>query len=472
MPMQLSTDTESFAISLDETEKHTLRDRRQKLAQLIDFPVILWSGTSPSRNFPANIYPFRASSHFLYFAGLPLENAVIRLVKGKLELFLDNPPPGAALWHGKMPSRDEIAEAIGADNAFPKSYLPEQVEEAATILVQDAATQAEQHQILNRLVYYPTQTKGIDRELIEAIIQLRLTHDIHGLDQLRKAAEVTVAAHIAGMKGTKDATHEANIRGVMEGVILGQNMGVSYNSIVTVQGEVLHNQHYHHRVQPGDLLLADVGAETPLGWAADVTRTWPVSGRFSPTQRDVYDVVLAAHDACIKAVQPGVEYEVIHFSAARVMAQGLVDLGILKGNPESLVEQDAHALFFPHGVGHILGLDVHDMEDLGDLAGYAPGRSRSKRFGLGFLRLNRPLQTGMLVTIEPGFYQVPGILNHPEYREKYEETVNWEKLEQFADVRGIRIEDDVLVTDTGAEILTAKLPTDATAIEELVSSSH
>jgi Xaa-Pro aminopeptidase len=234
----------------------------------------------------------------------------------------------------------------------------------------------------------------------------------------------------------------------------------------------LHNEQYHHPVQPGDLLLADVGAETPFGWAADVTRTWPVSGKFSPTQRDVYDIVLAAHDACINAVKPGVEYQDIHLLAAKIIAQGLVDLGILKGNPESLVEQDAHALFFPHGVGHILGLDVHDMEDLGDLAGYAPGRSRSERFGLGFLRLNRPLQAGMLVTIEPGFYQVPGILNQPEYREKYNDLVNWQRLEQFADVRGIRIEDDVLVTETGADVLTAKLPTDATAIEQLVSSSH
>jgi Xaa-Pro aminopeptidase len=462
--MQFPTDTQSLATSL--------RDRRQKLAQLIDFPVVLWAGTSPPRNFPANIYPFRASSHFLYFAGLPLENAVIRLEGGKLELFLDNPPPEAALWHGEMPSRDDIATVIGADRAFPKSYLREYVQDAATILVQDAATQAEQHHILNRLVYFPTQTKGIDRELIQAVIQLRLTHDHTALAQLREAAEVTVAAHQAGMAATPPATQEANIRGVMEGVIFGQNMRCSYNSIVTVHGEVLHNEQYHHPVQPGDLLLADVGAETPFGWAADVTRTWPVSGKFSPTQRDVYDIVLAAHDTCINAVKPGVEYQDIHLLAAKIIAQGLVDLGILKGNPESLVEQDAHALFFPHGVGHILGLDVHDMEDLGDLAGYAPGRSRSERFGLGFLRLNRPLQAGMLVTIEPGFYQVPGILNQPEYREKYNDLVNWQRLEQFADVRGIRIEDDVLVTETGADVLTAKLPTDATAIEQLVSSSH
>jgi Xaa-Pro aminopeptidase/Xaa-Pro dipeptidase len=220
------------------------------------------------------------------------------------------------------------------------------------------------------------------------------------------------------------------------------------------------------------LLLADVGAEAPSGWASDITRTWPVTGKFSPTQRDLYDIVLAAHDACIDKARPGIEYRDLHLLAASVIAQGLVDLGILQGQVSDLVEMDAHALFFPHGVGHLLGLDVHDMEDLGDLAGYAPGRVRSDRFGLGFLRLDRPLQAGMLVTIEPGFYQVPGILNNPEMRMKYRDVVNWERLAQFSDVRGIRIEDDVLITDSGSDVLTAALPTDAEAIEELVESGQ
>jgi Xaa-Pro aminopeptidase/Xaa-Pro dipeptidase len=160
-----------------------------------------------------------------------------------------------------------------------------------------------------------------------------------------------------------------------------------------------------------------------------------------------------------------VEYRQIHLLAAGAIAEGLVELGILRGHPDTLVELDAHALFFPHGVGHLLGLDVHDMEDLGDLAGYADGRSRSDRFGLGYLRLDRPLQAGMVVTIEPGFYQVPAILNDPQRRINYQDMVNWDRLAQFEDVRGIRIEDDVLVTDTGSEILTAALPTDVIAIE-------
>ena len=208
-----------------------------------------------------------------------------------------------------------------------------------------------------------------------------------------------------------------------------------------------------------------------MGWAADVTRTWPVNGKFSSTQRDIYDVVLAAHDACIDKISTGVEYEDIHLCACRIIAEGLVNLGILQGNTEELVEIDAHALFFPHGIGHLLGLDVHDMEDLGDLAGYEAGRERSGRFGLGYLRLNRPLRTDMVVTIEPGFYQVPAILNNSQNRENFKNLVNWERLAQFADVRGIRIEDDVLVTENGSEVLTAALPTQADAVEQLTVSS-
>lgn len=447
----------------------TLKQRREKFAQLVQTPVILWSGLAPSRNFPANRYPFRASSHFLYFAGLPLENVAIRLENGKLELFINDSSPKSALWHGQMPTRDEIASYIGADAAYPFSQLSSHSTNATTVAVGDSKTYQQQCQLLNRIVAPANSPQGIDLDLAKAIITLRLTHDQEALRELRKAASVSVKAHITGMQATAKAKTEAEVRGAMEGVILAHNMQCAYGSIVTIHGEVLHNEQYFHPLQPQDLLLADVGAETEMGWASDITRTWPVRGKFSSTQRDIYDLVLAAHDACIAKMRPGVEYLDIHLGAALVIAEGLVELGILKGNPTDLVEMDAHALFFPHGIGHLLGLDVHDMEDLGDLAGYKTGRVRSDRFGLGYLRLNRPLQPGMLVTIEPGFYQVPAILNHPEFRAKYENVVNWRSLSQFADVRGIRIEDDVLVTESGTEVLTASLPTKAEEIENLLA---
>ena len=442
----------------------TLRQRRQRLARSIAFPVILWSGCPCSRNFPANTYPFRASSHFLYFAGLPLSNAAIRLMEGKLELFMDDETPASILWHGPSPTREQVAQQMGADAAFPLAELPARAGKAATIAVQDAATRQQQTQLLDRPIA-AWEPEGIDCQLAEVIVQLRLCHDSGAVAEMRQAAAVSVAAHQVGMAATATASIEAEVRAVMESVIAAHNMTCAYGSIVTIHGEVLHNDRYHHPLRSGDLLLADVGAETASGWAADITRTWPVSGRFSATQRDLYDVVLAAHDACIAAVRPTVEYRDIHLLACQTIAEGLVDLGILRGAAEDLVEQDAHALFFPHGVGHLLGLDVHDMEDLGDRAGYAPDRQRSDRFGLSYLRLDRPLQAGMAVTIEPGFYQVPPILQDPKRRDRYQSMVNWDRLEQFADVRGIRIEDDVLVTETGCEVLTSDLPTAASAIE-------
>lgn len=446
-----------------------LTDRRKKLAQLIKYPIILWSGNHIRRNFSANKYPFRASSHFLYFAGIPLANAAIYLCGGKLRLFMDDPLPQATLWHGESPGGELIGAMIGADEVYSLAELTKYTQDAATIATQETFTYQEQCQLLGRQVDLSHQNSGIDLELAQAIVTLRSRHDELALQELRSAAQVSVLAHQAGMQATEHSTTEAAIRGAMEGVIIAHNMSCAYNSIVTVHGEILHNETYENQLQSGDLLLADVGAETASGWAADITRTWPVSGKFSSSQKDIYEIVLTAHDRCIEKVKPGVEYQDIHLLAAQIIAEGLVDLGILNGNAQDLVDMDAHALFFPHGIGHLLGLDVHDMEDLEDIAGYEPGRERSDRFGLGYLRLNRPLKPGMLVTIEPGFYQVPAILNNADFRDKYQDVINWERLEQFDDVKGIRIEDDVLVTESGSEILTAELPTKIKDIEALVS---
>lgn len=450
----------------------TLKQRRQQLASHFNAPALLWSGRSTPRNFPANTHPFRPSSHFLYFAGLPLENAVVHLADGQLTLFMDEATPAQALWHGPSPSRNELATKIGADDARPLADLQQFAgDQVATLKVQDGITATQQEQILNRSIPVAKQSQKQDLLLLQAIVQLRSHHDDHALGEMRRAAQVSVDAHKAGMAATAPGLTEAQVRAAMEQVIMAHGMTCAYNSIVTVHGEVLHNNHYHHTLGETELILADVGAETATGWASDITRTWPVSGKFSSTQRDIYDVVLAAHDACIEAAKPGAEYRDLHLLACHTLATGLVDLGILLGQPDDLVDQDAHALFFPHGVGHLLGLDVHDMEDLGDLAGYAPGRQRSGRFGLGFLRLDRPLQTGMVVTIEPGFYQVPGILNDKGNCDRYAKLVNWDRLHQFSDVRGIRIEDDVLITDESCKVLTADLPTQANDVETFVAES-
>jgi Xaa-Pro aminopeptidase len=282
---------------------------------------------------------------------------------------------------------------------------------------------------------------------------------------MQRAVAVTTRAHAAGHRAARPGTRVSQVRAAMEHEILAADFTTAYPSIVTVRGEVLHNHHRIGTCQAGDLLLADVGAESDTGWASDVTRTWPVSGRFSASQRALYELVLAAQLQAIASVKPGVSYREVHLQAAYVICRGLRDEGLLVGDLDSLVERGAHALFFPHGVGHLLGLDVHDMEDLGDRAGYAPGRSRSSQFGLSYLRLDRDLSPGMVVTIEPGIYLVPAILQNQALTAPLRDVLRLERLERFRDVRGIRLEDDILVTESGAEVLTAEIPKAAADIE-------
>jgi Xaa-Pro aminopeptidase len=251
----------------------------------------------------------------------------------------------------------------------------------------------------------------------------------------------------------------------MEAAIVARGMTCAYPSIVTPHGEILHSERYDQRLEAGDLLLADVGAETAGGWASDVTRTWPVSGKFTTPQKEIYEVVLSAQRQAIAGVTPGTRYRNVHVLASQALAAGLVDLGILRGNPIELAADGIVALLFPHGIGHLLGLDVHDMEDLGDRAGYAPGRERSKQFGLSALRLDRDLVPGMAVTIEPGFYVSPAVLDHPTLSRVGNGRLDRARLRAFADVRGIRIEDDVLVTESGREVLTDGIPKTVAAVE-------
>ena len=297
------------------------------------------------------------------------------------------------------------------------------------------------------------------------MIEIRLRNDAFAIAQLEEAASATVQAHVAGMAHTRPGMREAEVRAAMEACLVAQGMSTSYNSIVTRQGQVLHNDRHDGELCAGDLLLADVGAETPEGWAGDVTRTWPVSGHMSATQKVIYELVLKSQLTAIEAVSPNVRYLDVHRTAGRVLVQGLVELGILRGDPLELFERGAGALFFPHGVGHLLGLDVHDMEDLGDRAGYAPGRSRAKNAADRYLRLDRDLEAGMVVTIEPGFYRIPRILQRTEEVGDLEDCLVRAELEKFADVKGIRIEDDVLVTESGRRVLTALAPKQVADVE-------
>lgn len=433
-------------------------ERRRRLRQRLGVPALVVSGLARPRNFPANRYAFRAESHFLYLVGMQLESAALWLSREDEILYLDPPDPNDALWHGERPDLEALSEML----RIPVRPLAELrlTAPVASLPAQDGDSALWQAQLLGRDIEAGggDRVEGDDLALAEAMIELRLQHDEAAIDQLRQAALVTAYAHRAGLAATRPGIPEARVRAAMEAAILGSGMTNAYAPIVTAHGEVLHHERYDNVLGERDLLLADVGAETPEGWAADVTRTWPVRGEFSPTQRAVYDVVLAAQEAAIASVRPGVRYLDVHRAAGRALVSGLVELGVLRGTTDDLYERGAAALFFPHGIGHLLGLDVHDLEDLGDRAGYAPGRARGTSRGDRFLRLDRDLAPGMLVTIEPGFYRIPALLNDSAELGDLHDAIDWAELAKFSDVRGIRIEDDVLVTSTGHEVLTADIP--------------
>ena len=445
--------------------------RRTRLAALLGGrPALIAAGVPSPRNYTASAFPFRAASHFLYLVGAPIPGGMLLVDGAHATLFTTPSTAADALWHGAQPSFSELSERTGCELAALED-LPAAVAAArkrgvdiATLPAIDRATCERQSALLGRAIRADA-IAAVDEVLADAMIALRLVHDESAIESMRTAVATTTRAHAAGMRATRPGVRESDVRAAMEREIVADGGAPAYNSIVSVHGEVLHNDTHHNVCAAGDLLLADVGAESADGWASDVTRTWPVSGRFSPTQRAIYEVVLAANRAAIAAVRPGVRYRDAHLVAAHTIAAGLVELGILVGEPQTLVDEGVHALFFPHGVGHLLGMDVHDLEDLGDRAGYAPGRTRSVQFGLSYLRLDRDLQPGMCVTIEPGFYIVPAIFEDPALRRLIPGRVDLEVLARFADVRGIRIEDDVLVTTDGAVILTDAIPKATAEIE-------
>jgi Xaa-Pro aminopeptidase len=451
--------------------------RRRALASRFTSPVLFASGLPRPKNYRANpYYPFRAASHFLYFVGESIPGAAILFAKGKVTLFVEPPDPTDALWHGPRPTLDEVRAQTGVDEVRAFHDVPEVLrhigEPVATLPTEDAESAAWLSARLGRTIQASggdaLEPGSPDAALADAMIEIRLRHDEGALAQLRAAAEASAAAHVAGMRATRPGGSEVEVAAAMIGALRARGLSDAYGPIVTVHGEVLHQKDHKNAIQAGDLLLADVGGETPEGWAADITRVWPVSGAFSPTQRAIYDVVLAAQVAAVSMVRSGARYRSIHEAAGRAIVEGLRSLGIFRGDTDGLIERGAASVFFPHGVGHLIGLDVHDMEDLGDRAGYAPGRERSKRFGDCYLRLDRDLEPGMLVTIEPGFYQVPAILSDDTYVGALGKDLDRGVLAGYADVRGIRIEDDVLVTDGEPEVLTRSVPKDAPAIEAVM----
>ena len=443
--------------------------RRRRLMERLAGPILLASGIRRVRNFRLNLYPLRSESHFLYLVGRHFDGSFLLREDDRWALYTAPPDPADTLWTGPTPGLDELVSELGIE-VLPLSELSPPAD-CACLPPQDTEAADWLSQLLDRDIDagMGAEVVDADAELADAMIELRLKHDDGAMAQLRQAATVTVAAHRAGMSATRGARREAHVTAAMESVITASGMTTAYHSIVSVRGDILHNESHEGQLHDGELILADVGAESLEGFAGDGTRVWPVNGRFSTTQRELYDVVLRSQLEAIEQIRPGQRYLEVHRTAARTMLQGLVELGICRGDPAELYERGVAGVFFPHGVGHLLGLDVHDMEDLGDRAGYAPGRERLTAPGDAQLRLDRDLEAGMAVTVEPGFYQVAAILEDETSMAPFADAIDRAQLAKFSDVRGIRIEDDVLVTDQQPEVLTAALGKTADEIEDLMA---
>jgi Xaa-Pro aminopeptidase len=308
---------------------------------------------------------------------------------------------------------------------------------------------------------------GASLEFIKAVVGQRVIKTKEEIREIEAALDVTYDMYRFGMKNAKPGRIEQEIAGGMEGLALARGYRAAFPPIVTVNGQILHNHHHENVLSKGRLLVVDMGAESPLRYASDITRTIPVGGKFNRRQRDVYEIVLAGQEKAIRSIKPGVMYKEIHLKAARTMAEGLVDLGLMKGNVKTAVAEGAHALFFPHGLGHHLGLDVHDMEDLGENhVGYDKTVQRSDQFGLAYLRMAKALEPGHVLTVEPGIYFIPALFAKWKKERKHLGFINYDRIERFLDFGGVRIEDDVLVTKTGRRVLGKPIPKTVDEIEK------
>jgi len=460
--------------------------RRAELLKRLDRPLVLFAGGFISRNYPANAYPYRADSCFLYFFERPEPGsaAFFDPADGTVTLFLPKRTVADALWHGEVESfesakaRHQVHGVMNVEALESHVAMLAKGRQVDALAVADRKATQRARDLTGEELDFDDSTKVGRGEVLDAIAALRLHKSPEELAEIRRLVAITKEAHVTAMRHSRPGVKEELLAGHVDGAFARGGCVPAYNTILSVRGEVLHNHGHENTLQAGDIVLLDAGAESSLsGYCNDVTRCWPVGGPFSPEGRDVYELVLKAELAAIAAVKPGVRYRDLHLLASRVMAEGLVSMGLLEGSPDGLVESGAHAVFFPHGVGHQLGLDVHDLEAFGDRIHYPQGRTRSAQFGTGYLRMDMDLAPGMTFTIEPGLYFVPAILRSKAFREQFKAQVKWDRAERFLAMNGgrgfggIRIEDDVHCTASGAEVITAAIPKARAEIEALVGTA-
>jgi Xaa-Pro aminopeptidase len=452
-------------------------DRRTRLRKELSSGVAFFPGnTEVSLNYPANTYAFRQDSTFSYSYGLdhPDLAGVINLDTGEDILFGNDVDIEDIIWMGKQPSMKDQAAKVGVTNVKPLGQLAEYLAaalKAGKKVHYIPPYRGETSIQVSNLVGIPVAEirAKASEELIRAIVKLRMIKDDLEIAEIEKMVDVAFEMHTTAMKMAKPGVIEREIAGAMEGIALRLSHGVSFPIILTINGQTLHN-HYHGNVlETGRMMVSDAGAESELLYASDITRTVPVGGKFSPRQKTIYEIVLNANLAATRAVKPGVPFKDIHLLAATVIAEGLIAAGIMKGNAKEAVAAGAHTMFFPHGLGHPMGMDVHDLEGMGEnYVGYDNEVQRSKEFGLAFLRFGRRLQPGFVMTIEPGIYFIPDLIDIWKAEKKNAEFINFDVVETYKDFGGVRIEDDVLVTADGYRVLGKPIPKTVAEIEALM----
>ncbi len=440
-------------------------ERRLKLRKKIRSGIIVIHGNTESpMSYPNNTYRFRQDSNFLYYFGLDMPNlvGVIDIEDGKDCIYGNDFDLDDVIWMGPQPTLNELGKTVGVLCTHPLKDLTSTVQRAIKngrrvhFLPQYRAENIISFESL--LGIHPSLiAKYASTELVKAVVSMRSVKEACEIAEIDKACDIGYQMHVAAMKMAKPGITEQEIAGTIEGIAVTKGHMPSFPIILSQNGETLHNHDHSNILKMGRMLLTDAGAESNSHYASDFTRTYPVGGVFTQQQRDIYNIVLNANNHAISLCKPGVTYQSIHLEAAKVIAKGLTDLGLMKGNVDEAVANGAHAMFFPHGLGHMMGLDVHDMEDLGENhVGYDDEISRIDQFGTAYLRLGRRLQTGFVLTVEPGIYFIPELIRKWKAEKINSTFINYEKAEEYIGFGGIRLEDDVLITENGSRLLGAK----------------
>lgn len=449
--------------------------RRKTLKYKVGSGIILLLGNDESpMNYEDNTYHFRQDSTFLYYFGLDFAglNAVIDTDSGEEIIFGDELTIDHIVWMGTQPTIKEKAHSVGVGLTAPSNKLADFLHAAKIknrkiyfLPPYRAENKIKLHSLLDLGIEQIKDSASLD--LIKAVISQREIKGSEEIEQLDIAASISADMHIMAMKTVRPDLTEAQIAAKVREAALSYNSDVSFPIIATINGQTLHNHYHGNTLRSGRMFLLDAGAESLLHYAGDLSSTIPVDKQFTERQKEVYQITLNAHEAAVKTLRPGVKFREAHLAACRTIASGMKDLGLMKGNTDEAVAAGAHAMFFQCGTGHMLGLDVHDMEDLGEVwVGY-DGEAKSTQFGLKSLRLAKELKPGFALTIEPGIYFIPELIDLWKSENKFKEFLNYDRIEQYKDFGGIRNEEDFIITENGYKLLGKKKPKTIDEVEYL-----